>query len=123
MWSTRERVSNPASPSARARARWSGRRVIRVQNADSAEVGRKATPHAGDSGCLAEVPGHLAVPGAHLQLRGHHSADAGGGQEIRPRRRILEIAHVPGGEFHPQRLSPTGPWGARQMPLRLETWK
>ena len=36
----------------------------------------------GHPGRLAEVPGVLALPRAHLQQRGHHEADAGGGEEV-----------------------------------------
>lgn len=41
-------------------------------------VGRQAPAASGDPGRVAESAGHLAVPGAHLQLSRHHVTDAGG---------------------------------------------
>ena len=42
-------------------------------------------PAAGHAGQLAQVPGHLAVPGAHLQQRRHRQADARGGRQVQVR--------------------------------------
>lgn len=45
-------------------------------------MGRQAAAATGDSGRVAQGPGHVAVPGAHLQLSRHHVPDARGGPEV-----------------------------------------
>ena len=56
-------------------------------------VGGQAYLHAGYPGRLAAVPGELALPRAHLQQRGHHEADAGGGAEVQQGGPDLEEHH------------------------------
>ena len=45
---------------------------------------------------VAEGAGDLALPGAHLQLSGHHGSDAGGGTSLRHRRQELARDHEAG---------------------------
>ncbi len=47
----------------------------------------------GYTGRVAPLPGVVAVPGAHLQLGGHHEADAGGGEEVQQGGPHLEEHH------------------------------
>lgn len=53
-------------------------------------VGGQAPAASGDPGRVAEGAGHLAVPGAHLQLSRHHVADAGGKPALHRRGQDLE---------------------------------
>ena len=46
------------------------------------------------------VSSHLAVPGAHLQLRRHHGPDARGGAQVWHRGLILARHHDGDGEGH-----------------------
>ena len=52
-------------------------------------MGRQADSAAGRPGRVAESPGHMAVPGAHLQLPRYHGADARGRSPIHHRRQEL----------------------------------
>ena len=45
-------------------------------------MGGEADAHPGGDRRVAQGPGPVALPGAHLLLRGHHAADAGGGQAL-----------------------------------------
>ena len=56
-------------------------------------MGGQVDIDAGHPGRVAAVPGELAVPGAHLQQRGHHEADAGGGTEVQQGGQDLEEHH------------------------------
>ena len=46
------------------------------------------------------VPGDVAVPGANLQLGGHHGSDAGGGPQVWDRRQLLARHHDGGRQGH-----------------------
>ena len=46
------------------------------------------------------MPGDVAVPGANLQLGGHHGSDAGGGPQVWDRRQLLARHHDGGRQGH-----------------------
>ena len=59
-------------------------------------MGGEAAAAPGHPRLLAEDAGHVAVPGADLQLTGHHGADARGGQTFHHRRQDVEGPHEAG---------------------------
>ena len=61
-------------------------------------LGGASAPCAGDDWWVAEGAGPVALPGAHLQLRGHHAADARGGTALPDRRPPLEGGHEAHGQ-------------------------
>ena len=68
---------------------------------------------------MAELSAGLALPGAHLQLRGHQPAAAGGEQALPDNGADLEEDHEeclrePGGEL--TRGSREGGWGTEEVP-------
>ena len=56
-------------------------------------MGGAASEDAGDHRRVVEGAGPVAVLGAHLQLRGHHAADARGGTQVQNRGQELEGHH------------------------------
>lgn len=60
------------------------------------EMGSQTAAGAGNSGRMAEGASHLVVSRAHLQLTGHHGANAGGRQALHQGRQNLEGYHEAG---------------------------
>ena len=59
-------------------------------------MGGQTDAAAGHPGRVAQGAGHLAVPGADLQLARHHGADAGGGSPLHDGRQELARHHEVG---------------------------